>query len=189
MNTISKLLTFLFLSLTINLYAGENTAVENFTLKDYNGKEVSLSDFKDSEAVVVMFIATRCPVSNAYNERMAKIFESYRDKNIAFLGINSNKTEDALEVKEHAEQNGLDFTILKDPGNKIADKFGATVTPEIYVLNKNLEILYHGRIDDSQREGNVKDKDLSRSLEEILAGKEVSVTKTKAFGCSIKRVE
>ena len=72
--------------------------------------------------------------------------------------------------------------------NKIADKFGASFTPEVYVLNKDFDILYHGRIDDSRRESNVKTKDLRNALNEILDDKKVSVSETKAFGCTIKRV-
>lgn len=184
---ISIISTLLFNS----LYAGsDNSKVFNsFSLNDYNGKEFSLTDFKESKAIVIMFIATQCPVSNDYNERMAQIYADYKDKGVTFLGINSNKQENANEVKEHAEENDLDFIILKDPQNKIADIFEASFTPEIYVLNPNFELLYHGRIDDSRKAGKVEKQDLQNALNEILAGKEVSDKKTKAFGCSIKRVK
>ncbi len=164
-------------------------AVDNFSLKDYSGKKYVLKDFKDSEAIVLMFIATRCPVSNAYNERMVELYDNYQSKDVSFVGINSNKQEDVEEVAEHAEKHGFEFPVLKDHNNEIADEFGAQVTPEIYVLNPEYKILYHGRIDDSQREGNVESKDLRNALNEILADKSVSTTKTKAFGCSIKRVK
>ena len=82
-------------------------SVENFTLKDYSGNEYSLEDFTESKAIVIMFIATRCPVSNAYNTRMASLYMDYSDKPITFLGINSNKQEDADEVKKHANENSL----------------------------------------------------------------------------------
>jgi peroxiredoxin len=161
---------------------------EDFTLDDYNGVKHTLSDYKDSKAIVVMFIATQCPISNAYNSRMADLYKDYQDKNIAFVGINSNKQESVEEIKDHAKKNGLEFTILKDWNNVQADKFEASFTPEIYVLNSNLELLYHGRIDNSRRIDEVKEKDLRRTLDEILSGKEVSVPTTKAFGCTIKRV-
>ncbi|MGB2869815.1 MAG: thioredoxin family protein, partial [Bacteroidota bacterium] len=169
---------------------GEEKArkVENFTLRDYNGVEHSLSDYKDAKAIVLMFIATQCPVSNAYNERMAALEEDYRGKKVVFLGINSNKQESVEEVKSHAKEKGLEFTILKDYNNVIADKLEASFTPEIYVVNSNSELLYHGRIDDSRQEGKVESKDLRKALDEILAGKPVSVSITKAFGCTIKRV-
>ena len=171
------------------LQAGEPVKVENFTLPDYNGVKHSLADYKDAKAVVLMFIATQCPVSNGYNSRMVSLYNDYKDKNVVFIGINSNKQESVEEVKQHAKDHGFEFTILKDDKNIIADKFGASVTPEIFVLNPSLEILYHGRIDDSRREANVSSHDLRNALDEILAGKPVSVSTTKAFGCTIKKVE
>jgi peroxiredoxin len=162
--------------------------VEDFTLTDYNGKEHSLSDYKDSKAIVILFVATECPVSNAYNSRMENIFKVYSEKGIAFIGINSNKAESVERMKEHAEENGLTFPILKDDKNIIADKFDASVTPEAYVLNSNFDVLYHGRIDNSRNESEVVSKDLENALNEILAGKEVSKKETKAFGCTIKRI-
>lgn len=162
--------------------------IEDFELRDTNGKEHSLSDYKDSKAIVVMFIATECPVSNDYNSRMEKIFNDYKEKGFAFLGINSNKAESVDRIKEHAEDNQLTFTILKDEKNMIADKFEASVTPEVYVLNKNFDVLYHGRIDNARDESEVVSKDLENALNEILSGKEVSKKETKAFGCTIKRI-
>ena len=162
---------------------------DNFALYDYNNNLHNLNDYKESKAIVIMFIATQCPVSNAYNGRMENLYNDYKDKSISFIGINSNKQESIEEIKEHAKDNKLEFTILKDSNNVIADKFSAGHTPEIYVLNNNFEQLYHGRIDDSRREENVTVQDLRNALDEILADKEVSVKETKAFGCSIKRVE
>ena len=149
----------------------------------------SLSDFKNAKTMVLMFIATRCPVSNDYNERMAQLYRDYKEKNVVFIGINSNKQEDVEEIKKHAKENHLDFLILKDVNNIIADRFGATVTPEVFVIDpKDFKILYHGRIDNSRRLDKVKSRDLRQALDEILAGKEVTVKDTKAFGCTIKRV-
>jgi peroxiredoxin len=119
---------------------------------------------------------------------MENIFKEYSKKGIAFIGINSNKAESVDRMKEHAEENGLTFTILKDDKNIIADKFDASVTPEAYVLNSKFEVLYHGRIDNSRNESEVVSKDLEKALDEILAGKEVSKKETKAFGCTIKRI-
>jgi len=182
---------FVFLSLLVSsmLFAGEPVKVENFTLPDYNGVKHALTEFNKSKAVVLMFIATQCPVSNGYNTRMVSLFNDYKDKNVVFIGINSNKQESIDEVKQHAKEHGFEFTILKDDKNIIADKFGASVTPEIFVLNPSLEILYHGRIDDSRREAEVTSRDLRNALDEILAGKSVSVSTTKAFGCTIKKID
>lgn len=163
--------------------------ISEFTLSDIYKKEHSLSDYKDSKAILILFIATQCPVSNAYNTRMVGLYNEYHEKDIAILGINSNKQESLDECKEHAEKHGFKFPVLKDEKNIIADMFEASVTPEAYVLNpESYEILYHGRIDDSRNEDNVESKDLAKALDEILAGKNVTVTKTKAFGCTIKRI-
>jgi peroxiredoxin len=169
-------------------FASDPKVVEDFTLKNYDGKTYTLSDNKDAKAIVIMFIATQCPVSNAYNERMVKLYDVYESKDVVFLGINSNKQEDAEEVKEHAQENKFKFPVLKDPNNVVADKYDAQVTPEIYVVNAKRELLFHGRIDNSRRESNVENNDLQNALDEILAGKGVSVSETKAFGCTIKRV-
>ena len=163
--------------------------ISEFKLSDIYKKEHSLSDYKDSKAILILFIATQCPVSNAYNTRMVGLYNEYHEKDIAILGINSNKQESLDECREHAENHGFKFPVLKDEKNIIADMFEASVTPEAYVLNpESYEILYHGRIDDSRNEDNVESKDLAKALDEILAGKNVTVTKTKAFGCTIKRI-
>jgi len=184
------LLTVTFLSnITAKNNASSPGKVENFSLKDFNGKTHSLKDYKDSKAIVLMFIATQCPVSNAYNTRMAELKKKYNDKNVAFIGINSNKQESVSEIKSHAEKNKLGFAVLKDENNVIANKLKASVTPEIYVLNSGFEVLYHGRIDDSRDESDISSKDLENALNEILSGKKVTNGETKAFGCTIKRVE
>lgn len=181
------LLTMLF---TVGvLFAGAPAKVETFSLNDYNGNKISLTDFKDSKAIVLMFISTQCPVSNAYNERMASLHNDYKAKKIAVVGINSNKAETSDEIKEHAQEQSFGFTILKDVNNIIADKLEANHTPEVFIIHPTtMAVLYHGRIDDSQRQSRVQSNDLRAALDEILAGKPVSNKETKAFGCSIKRV-
>ncbi len=169
--------------------AKATSKIENFTLTDIYGNNHSLKDYSDSKAIVIIFIATQCPISNSYNTRMVDLYNEYHSKNIAILGINSNKTESIEECKTHAEKHGFKFPVMKDEGNVIADMFEAHHTPETYVLNpQTFEVLYHGRIDDSMDINNVESKDLANTLDEILAGKKVSVTATKAFGCSIKRI-
>jgi peroxiredoxin len=190
---ISFLCTIVLLSVALvpnnylNHYA-PGDKFEGFTLTDYEGNKHSLSDYTESKVIVIMFIATKCPVSNDYNSRMEKVYIDYKNKDVTFLGINSNKTEDILEIRDHAKDNGLTFTILKDEKNIIADKFDASFTPEIYVLSNEFELLYHGRIDNSRRESEVSVSDLRNALDEILSGKSVSNPETKAFGCTIKRI-
>jgi peroxiredoxin len=155
-----------------------------------DGKIVALKDLlARSKAVAVMFVATKCPVSNAYNTRMTGLAREYAAKGIPLVGINSNKTEPADEVKEHAERHGFTFPVLKDDGNRIADAYGATKTPEVFVLDAKGNLLYHGRIDENQDDPRaVKSPDLRRALDAILSGRPVPAAETKAFGCTIKRV-
>jgi peroxiredoxin len=155
-----------------------------------DGRAVALKDLlAKSKAVAVVFVATKCPVSNAYNTRMAALGREYAAKGIPLVGINSNKTEPATEVKEHAEKHGFTFPVLKDDGNRIADAYGATHTPEVFVLDPKGNLLYHGRIDENQDDPQgVKSPDLRNALDAILSGRPVPAAETKAFGCTIKRV-
>lgn len=171
-----------------SLKAGDKAPA--FTLKNHDGADVSLDAvLKENQVAVVMFIATKCPVSNAYNGRMASLHGAYSAKKVGFVGINSNKAEPADEVRDHARENKFGFPVAKDPNNVIADAYGALVTPEIFVVGKDRTILYHGRIDDSRKEAEVTKKDLAAALDALLAGKPVAADQQRAFGCSIKRVE
>ena len=164
------------------------TVMDDFKLADANGKEHSLKSLTGAKGTVILFIATKCPVSNNYNERMEKLAQDYKAKGINVIGINSNNTEPAAEVKSHAAEKGLTFPILKDEGNKIADRWGATRTPEAYVLDANMKLVYHGRIDNSQKIEGITSNDLRDALEELAAGKAITKTGGAAFGCTIKRV-
>jgi len=164
------------------------TMIDDFTLPDADGASHSLASLKGKNGTVVIFIATKCPVSNAYNDRMEKVFEDYKAKGINVIGINSNNTEPATEVKSHAAEKGLKFTILKDDGNKIADRLGATRTPEVYLLDAKGKLAYHGRIDNGQKPESITSNDLRDALNEMIEGKAVTKTDGAAFGCSIKRV-
>ena len=118
---------------------------------------------------------------------MEKLAADYKAKGIAVIGINSNVAEDAAAVKAHAAEHKLSFPILKDPGNKIADRLGASVTPEAYFIDINNKLLYHGRIDNSRNAAQVESNDLRNALDSALSGKGIEKTEAKAFGCSIKR--
>jgi peroxiredoxin len=196
---LSIMLALLFL-ITAAVFAGDTradgevpsppaigAAIEDFTLPDFDNNERSLKSLAGKNGTVLLFVSVQCPVSNAYNERMEKLAQDYRAKGISVIGINSNVREDAAAVKAHAADNKLSFTILKDPGNKIADKLGATVTPEAYFLDGANKLLYHGRIDNSRNADQVESNDLRNAINAALAGKAIEKTEAKAFGCSIKR--
>jgi peroxiredoxin len=166
------------------------TAAPDFSLATLDGKNFSLGQaVKSHKAVVVMFIATKCPYSNAYNDRMRDMSAAYEKQGILFVGINSNKTEPAEEVASHAKQHGFAFPLMKDPGNKVADLYDARHTPEIFVVDPQGKIVYHGRIDENYEDpGHVTSPDLKDALNQLLAGQPIAKAETKAFGCSIKRV-
>jgi peroxiredoxin len=163
------------------------STIEEFLLPDVDGTEHSLKSLAGKNGTVLIFIAVQCPVSNAYNERMEKLAEDYKAKGIAVIGINANVAEDAAAVKAHAAEHKLSFPILKDPGNKVADKLGASVTPEAYFIDTHNKLLYHGRIDNSRNPAQVETSDLRNALDAALEGKSIEKTEAKAFGCTIKR--
>jgi peroxiredoxin len=158
----------------------------DFTLSDVNGQSHSLKDYR-GKIVALGFISTQCPVSNDYNDRMRAIAESYGKKNVVFLGINANFNEDTAEIKAHAAKHNLTFTILKDEDSMVADAYGAERTPELFLIDGEGVLRYHGRIDNARDVRQVKRQDLRAALDELLEGKAVSVTEGKAFGCAIKR--
>ncbi len=161
--------------------------VEDFSLPDADGKEHSLNSLKGKNGSVLIFVATKCPVSNAYNERMEKLAQDYKARGINLIGINSNVAESAAAVKAHAAENKLTFLMLKDPANKIADRLGATVTPEVYFLEASNKLVYRGRIDNAKDAAKVNSSELRDAIEATLAGKPVAKTTATAFGCTIKR--
>lgn len=163
------------------------STIDEFSLPDVNGTDRSLKSLAGKNGTVLLFIAVQCPVSNAYNERMEKLAHDYKAKGIAVVGINSNVTEDAATVKTHAAEHSLTFPILKDPGNRVADKLGASVTPEAYFLDPGNKLLYRGRIDNSRKAAQVETSDLRNALDAALNGKPVEKTEARAFGCGIKR--
>src|SRR5437588_479359 len=161
--------------------------VADFTLPDPDGHDHTLASLKGAKGTVLIFIATRCPVSNGYNARMEKLAGDYAARGVRVVGINANSTEPAEEVKQHAAEKGLTFTILKDKGNVIADRFDAQVTPEAYLLDAAGKLVYHGPIDNSRNPETVTANYLRDAIESVLAGKPVEKSEAKAFGCTIKR--
>ncbi|MDX6611729.1 MAG: hypothetical protein QOD75_915 [Blastocatellia bacterium] len=162
--------------------------IPDFTLPDPDGKAHSFNSLKGKSGTLFIFIATKCPVSNGYNERMEKIARDYQARGINVVGINANSTESAADVKSHAAEKGFTFTILKDTDNKIADQWGAAVTPEAYLVDAAGKLVYHGRIDNSRNGDAITSNDLRDALDSLLAAKPIAKTEAKAFGCSIKRV-
>ncbi|MGE5647886.1 MAG: redoxin domain-containing protein [Acidobacteriota bacterium] len=178
-------------ALTAALVLGQEfklgSKVGEFTLRDLSGAPVQYSTLR-GPITVVTFVSVQCPVSNAYNDRMNAIYKEYSARSVKFIFINANRTEPAAEVASHAKEH-FAFPVYKDDGNVVADRFGASVTPEAYVIDSAGVVRYHGSIDDSQEIGRVQQKRLRNALDAVLAGKSVERAETKAFGCSIKRAK
>jgi thiol-disulfide isomerase/thioredoxin len=160
----------------------------DFTLRDLKGVEVA-SPALTGNVTALLFIATQCPVSNAYNDRMSALYRDYEPKDVKFIFVNSNATEPATEVEEHRRKHGFPFPVYKDPGSLVADRFRAQATPEAFVLDAGGMVRYHGHIDDSQNAQRVTKKSLRLALDAVLGGYKVDPVETKAFGCSIKRTK
>jgi peroxiredoxin len=160
---------------------------EDFALTATDGKQVTLHQKEAPKATAVFFLATLCPISNRYNERMTRFAAEYGPKGVRFIGINSNDPEPMEEVAEHAKKHGFPFPVVKDLKNVIADNWGATITPEVYVFDQKGTLQYHGRIDDHMAERKAMSPDLKNALEALLAGRKPEKAETKPHGCSIKR--
>jgi peroxiredoxin len=167
--------------------------IDDFTLKDFRGRPRSLKDWADSKLIVVAFVGTECPLANLYQPRLAELAKKFETQRVAFIGINSNFQDSITEVGIHAQRHNIPFPVLKDPGNKIADQFGAARTPEVFVLDVDRVVRYCGRIDDQFGIGYQKKEanrnDLRLAVEELLAGKAVSKPTTETIGCLIGRVK
>lgn len=167
--------------------------VADFQLRDFRGKLHTLGDYAESEIVVLAFWGTECPLAKLYAGRLVELAKKYESQGVTFLGVFSNQ-QDSLEELEHfARKYGLEFPVLKDVGNVVADQVEAQRTPEVFVLDHERTIRYRGRVDDQYDVGVARPqpsrKDLAEALDELLAGDDVSLARTEAPGCLIGRVK
>ena len=119
-------------------------------------RPVSLYGFAGKKAVVLVFLGTDCPLANLYGPRLAELHREYRGKGVVFLGINSNAHETEAQVAEQARKLGIDFPVLKDPGNVVADLALVERTPEVLVLDGRARVRYRGAIDDQYAQGGAR---------------------------------
>lgn len=166
--------------------------IDNFTLTDARTqKSVSLADFKDRKAIVVIFMGTECPINNNYAPRLAEFHKEYAAKGVQFLGINANMQDTPDRIAAHAKKYEIPFPLLKDSGNVVADKLGAQRTPEAVILDAGGVVRYQGRIDDQFgigfKRAQPTQADLRDALDAVLAGQSVKRATTEVAGCLIAR--
>jgi len=161
----------------------------DFKLKNVDGKIVSLADFKEAKGFIVIFDCNTCPYSKAYNERIIDLNEKYAIKGFPVITINANdgsgdSYEDMVRI---ANKKKYKFPYLYDETQAIAKTYGATNTPHVFVLNRELKVSYIGAIDDNARNAaSASKKYVENAVDALLTGKSVPVTKTKAVGCGIR---
>jgi len=173
----------------------EGRKAADFCLQDPRDQGmVVLSDLLEkNKAVVVVFLGTECVLNNQFLPVLIELHQEYNSKGIAFVGINANSQDSRESVAGHARRNAIPFPVVKDAGNKVADQLGARRTPEAFVVDSSSIIRYQGRIDDQfgigySRAGKPTRRDLAAALDEVLAGKAVSVVRTEVSGCCIGHV-
>src|SRR6187402_3168805 len=173
-----------------NGYEVGDTATD-FKLKNVDGKKLALADFKGAKGYIVIFDCNTCPYSQAYNSRIIALNKKYASQGFPVVTINPNDPDaspgDSFDkMVAYAKKKGYDFPYLVDETQDVTRLYGATNTPHVYVLSKELKVLYVGAIDNSTEEQSVTKKYVETAVDEILAGKSVTTTKTKAVGCTIK---
>lgn len=164
-------------------------AAPAFTLTDHSGKTHNVADYK-GKTVVLEWINPECPFVIRHHETtttMADLAGAYADKGVVWLGINTTSHYDHAKNKAWAERLELPYPVLNDSDGTVGRKYGVTRTPELVIIDKAGNIAYHGAIDDDPR-GNKPDATnyVKNALDEVLAGKAVSVPKTEPYGCTIK---
>jgi peroxiredoxin len=181
------------MALTPSTMLSLGTTAPDFTVPDTNGKTVSLADFKDKPALLVMFICNHCPYVKHIRTGLAQLARDYLSRGVGIVGINSNDVENypddsPAKMKEEVKSAGYLFPYLYDELQAVAKTYRAACTPDIYLFDKGRKLVYRGQFDDS-RPGNgipVTGKDLRAALDAALAGKPISPNQKASMGCNIK---
>jgi len=177
----------------ISLYAeGKSAKAPDFVLKNYDGKEVKLADLK-GKIVVLEWFNYECPFVKYHYEKastMKDLAAKHKEKNVVWLAINSTSHQETEKNKEYAEKNKILFPILDDRSGKIGKAYHATKTPHMIIIDAEGNIAYNGAIDNAPM-GRIPDNEkmvnyVNKALEELIAGKTVTLAKTKPYGCSVK---
>lgn len=170
------------------------TQTPNFSLTDIiTNQTISLSDFKEKGALLVMFICRHCPYVKHVQEELAKIGKDYADKDVGIVAISSNDIvsypEDAPDsLKQQAQSLGFTFPYLYDESQDVAKDYTAACTPDFFVFDKEKKLVYRGQLDDSRPESDipVTGKDLKAAIDAVLSDQPIDPNQKPSIGCSIK---
>ncbi len=168
----------------------------DFTLTNFDGKEVSLADF-EGKIVVLEWLNYDCPFVKYHHETvptMVNLAKKYADKGVAWLAINSTNYATVEANKAFAQKNSIPYAILDDHTGNVGHAFNAVRTPEIFVIDPKGQIAYHGAIDNAPfgklNEGETEKANyVDNALAELTAGENISVPQTKPYGCTVKYAE
>lgn len=187
---------FLLLTLASTVSAGEYNPVLNIgdaapawkDLPGVDGKTHSLSDLEKSKAIVLVFTCNSCPYAVDYEKRIIAFTKQFANQDVAVVAVNVNKVpEDSLdEMKARSAAQGFNFAYLYDESQQIARDYGATYTPEFFVLDGQRKIAYMGALDDSPAADKVQEQYVVAVVQALLDGKQAKVTETVAIGCRIR---
>ena len=161
-------------------------AMPGFTMTDLKGVEHTLEQYK-GKIVVLDFASQECPYSRATDPHLKKLHESYEEQGVVFLAIDSHATTTVEEIAAYAEEHELPFPILKDVDNAYADVTNAQRTPEIFIVDREGKLAYHGAFDDGRNPGEGDTPYVKNAIDALLAGNPVDPATSKAIGCTIKR--
>ena len=179
---------------TPSTMAALGTTAPGFTLPDTgSGKNFSLEDVKGNVATLIMFICNHCPYVKHVNTELVNLANDYKDKGVSFAAISSNDIinhpEDSPELmKQVAKQLNYPFPYLYDESQKVAKAYNAACTPDFFIYDKEVKLVYRGQLDDS-RPGNeipVTGKDIRHALDCLIDGQPVSGSQRPSIGCNIK---
>lgn len=164
----------------------------DFLLKGTDGKTYSLSNLKPGKAFLIMFMCNHCPYVQAKFEALNAIWKDFKDAGLIMVGINPNDPveypEDSMvEMKKFVAQGKVTYLYLQDESQVVAKKYGAVCTPDPFLFNSKIELVYHGRIDNANSPGKKPStQDLRDAIQLILSSKPLSGKEMPSMGCSIK---
>ena len=164
----------------------------NFSLKNIDGKTVSLDTYKNAKGYVVIFTCNTCPYAVMYEQRIIELHDKYAAKGYPVIAINPNDPEvkpgDSFDkMKQRAAAKEFPFAYLLDDGQEVYPAYGATKTPHIYLLDAEKTVQYIGALDNNPQDAEaVSTRYVEDAIAALEAGKKPETTFTKAIGCSIK---